>query len=402
MPQTTVTNFFDTTPKTAHLFQMNANLFAENAVRSQNEQQLYIAWQQSEKEKQQMQITINSLHDQLRSIKLEIDKLKSNQIPIETFSQDESFEPNDTELADDTEWVRIQNSKKKRKRCENKSSTQSATNTNKTYKLISQTETKPKITCKPPPIMVTSLNNIEELTSHITEVIGDEDYQTILMNNNTLKVNVTSENAYRVVTKALKSKNVSWYSFENKQNRDIRVMIKNLHHTFQPINIIQSLKDQGFDVLNATPKLRWKTKEPLDMFLVLFHKDTDINKIYNLKTICKANVTVEPIKGNKLLPQCKICQSFGHTKNYCNKAPKCVKCAGAHLTSECRKPDTIQPKCCHCGKNHPANYRGCEVIKELQKLRDNQNKSKQLKTNSVIRTQTNINDNNINEPKKNR
>jgi type II secretory pathway component PulF len=40
----------------------------------------------------------------------------------------------------------------------------------------------------------------------------------------------------------------------------------------------------------------------------------------------------------------------------------------------------------HCGKNHPASYRGCEVIKALQKLRDNRNKPKQqTKTKKIVR-----------------
>jgi hypothetical protein len=105
------------------------------------------------------------------------------------------------------------------------------------------------------------------------------------------------------------------------------------------------------------------------MFIVSLHPNTNTNKIFNIKSICKAVVTAEPIRTNKLIPQCKMCQSFHHTRNYCNKAPKCVKCAGPHLTSECDKPLTAQPKCCHCGKNHPASYRGYEVIKALQKLK---------------------------------
>jgi hypothetical protein len=48
------------------------------------------------------------------------------------------------------------------------------------------------------------------------------------------------------------------------------------------------------------------------MFTVSFHGNTDINKIFNIKTICRAAVTDEPIRTNKLIPQCKICQSFGH------------------------------------------------------------------------------------------
>ena len=64
-------------------------------------------------------------------------------------------------------------------------------------------------------------------------------------------------------------------------------------------------------------------------------------------------------------------------KNYCNKEPRCVKCARHHHTIHCNKPENVQPKCCHCGKNHPASYRRCEVIKELQRLKDSKYKSKQ-------------------------
>lgn len=59
-----------------------------------------------------------------------------------------------------------------------------------------------------------------------------------------------------------------------------------------------------------------------------------------------------------------------HTKNYCCKPPKCVKCAGDHETIKCTKQDNELPKCCNCGQNHPASYRGCQVAKDLQKLRN--------------------------------
>jgi hypothetical protein len=77
------------------------------------------------------------------------------------------------------------------------------------------------------------------------------------------------------------------------------------------------------------------------MFIVSFHRNTD-----------KQNVHM---------------RSLGQKRKYYNKAPKCVKCAGPHLISGCDKPLLAQPKCCNCGKNHPANYRGCD-IKTYQNL----------------------------------
>jgi multidrug resistance efflux pump len=75
--------FLPSTPNEAHLHQINNNLLAENTARTQNEQQLYSAWQQCEMDKKQMPTTIHSLKEQLKTMKLEIEKLKLNQKPSE-------------------------------------------------------------------------------------------------------------------------------------------------------------------------------------------------------------------------------------------------------------------------------------------------------------------------------
>lgn len=58
---------------------------------------------------------------------------------------------------------------------------------------------------------------------------------------------------------------------------------------------------------------------------------------------------------------------YGHTKTYCRKTFRCVKCAGQHETKECtRKTRDDKVKCVNCNGDHPANYRGCLVHKQLQ------------------------------------
>jgi hypothetical protein len=49
------------------------------------------------------------------------------------------------------------------------------------------------------------------------------------------------------------------------------------------------------------------------MFIVSFHRNKDTKKIINIKTICRAAVTVQSIRSNKLIPLCEKRQSFGHT-----------------------------------------------------------------------------------------
>jgi hypothetical protein len=135
------------------------------------------------------------------------------------------------------------------------------------------------------------------------------------MNNCITKVIISSDYAYRTLRNSLKTKNILWFSYENKQNRDIKVMIKNLYHSYQPTNMLRSSNDQYLQAQNATLKIKWKIKAPLDMFIISFHRNTDINKSLNIKTICRAAVTGELIRSNKLIPQYKIFESFCHTRN---------------------------------------------------------------------------------------
>jgi RNase P subunit RPR2 len=91
--------------------------------------------------------------------------------------------------------------------------------------------------------MITGIENNEDLTSIIKQVIGDEHCQTKLMNNGITKVKVSSNYSYRIITNCLKTNHIPWFSYEKKQNRDIKVMIKNLHHFYQLANILHSLND---------------------------------------------------------------------------------------------------------------------------------------------------------------
>ena len=106
------------------------------------------------------------------------------------------------------------------------------------------------------------------------------------------------------------------------------------------------------------------------MFLVSFDATENLKKMYEIKTILNTVVKIEPPKHSKWIPQCKTCQGFNHTINYCARPPRCVKCAGKHKKEECSKTQSEKPKCVNCGDDHPANYRGCLVAKELQKLRN--------------------------------
>jgi len=83
-------------------------------------------------------------------------------------------------------------------------------------------------------------------------------------------------------------------------------------------------------------------------------------------------VSVERPLRSSDAPQCHRCQQFGHTKNYCRRPFACVKCAGTHPSTECKKDKNADPKCVNCEGRHTANYRGCQVFKDACKLKEPQ------------------------------
>jgi hypothetical protein len=121
----------------------------------------------------------------------------------------------DGDLAEDTKWVQVQNSRKKRKFAEVKSPEQSTENKDKATSIASHSQT--KRSNKPPPIMITGIEIHEDLTSIIKQAIGDEHYQTKLMNNGITKVNVSRDYSYRILSNSLKTNHITWFCNENKQ-----------------------------------------------------------------------------------------------------------------------------------------------------------------------------------------
>ena len=104
--------------------------------------------------------------------------------------------------------------------------------------------------------------------------------------------------------------------------------------------------------------------------MISFDHNENIQKIFAITHIKSTKVKIEAMrKPKERLIQCKKCQRFGHTKSFCNREAKCVKCAGNHLSFECKMEKKQPPKCSNCHESHTANYRGCMVAKELQKRR---------------------------------
>ncbi|VVC35233.1 Pre-C2HC domain,Zinc finger, CCHC-type, partial [Cinara cedri] len=177
--------------------------------------------------------------------------------------------------------------------------------------------------------------------------------------------------SYRKTLKFLKEKKVNFHTNQLKGDKSYRVVIRHLHHSTPVDTIKEELNSKGFTVRNIINVLHYQTKKPLPIFFVDLEPSPSNKDIFTIDTLVYTKIKIEEPRSRRNLIQCTRCQSYGHTQAYCNHQPRCVKCGDNHLSSECKKVKDSPATCALCTQPHPANYRGCQVHKILQKYNRN-------------------------------
>ncbi|KAL4107354.1 hypothetical protein QTP88_017713 [Uroleucon formosanum] len=203
-----------------------------------------------------------------------------------------------------------------------------------------------KITHLPPPIMVKGVLDFVSLRAELIDLVGPKNF-TFKSSINNLKIQTKNPETYRAIIHFLQEEEADFHTFQMQEHKAYRIVIRNLHPTTNTAEIRTALEEIGYQI---------KIEEP--------YKRRDI-------------------------VQCLNCQEYGHTKTYCSHTPRCVRCAEHHPTSTCQKPRNLPAKCALCQGEHPANYKGCQIHKELQKLRNLNSRSNQpTSTNNQFNPKT--------------
>lgn len=339
-------------------------------------------------ENKSLQARIIQIEELCRNLKQEIVSLKAENMKLRnnrgnTPSKQTEYFTDEEDLSRETDWILKKNKRVHKKR--KAESSPEILNEPLEDKIEGDVKKTSKRESKPPPVIISNLANYNVINKALES--KNLKFKANIMNNKQVKINVETDNEYRELTKWLNEAKIEWHTYENKQNRPIRVMVRGLHPTCDPKDIMVELANKGFDVLDVVNKIKkYKNEEGkeyitrLPLFMMTFNNMEEIKKIYEIQFLHNLRVKIEPLKSGRLIPQCKRCQSFGHTQKFCQRKPMCVKCAEPHLTADCKKAINTQPKCSNCKKDHPANYRGCVIAKELQKRRNLNRKQKEEQT----------------------
>lgn len=177
----------------------------------------------------------------------------------------------------------------------------------------------------------------------------------------------------------------------NKEHKSFKEILKNMHPTIDIKELTEEIEKENYKVVRLSNISRTKSdsgkniKIPSSTFFVELEQRENNKEIYKIKQLLHMMVTFEQPCTKRDIAQCMRCQKYGHTKNYCYRNLKCVKCAGDHLTVKCkwkdRRKDVI---CCNCNGNHPASYKGCVLRKQLQQKLYPQLQEKDL-CNKILR-----------------
>ncbi|KAI4475989.1 hypothetical protein M0802_014962 [Mischocyttarus mexicanus] len=244
-----------------------------------------------------------------------------------------------------------------------------------------------------PPIYIENVLDIQSLTKCLNNAIKKENY-THKISNNQVRVLPADADSYRIITKTLKSLNACFHTYQLKEERSFRVVLRNIHHYVDLNDLKGELMELGHEIVNISNIHHRATQNPLSMFFIDLKPKLNNNMVYNINKLNSTIVEIRPPRKKKEITQCKRCQRYGHTRKYCNRNFQCVKCSGQHSTADCRKSINTPPTRFLCGANHTVNYKGCPRYKEMYKktfptprIRKNVNIQANLQANSVVNTQ---------------
>lgn len=251
----------------------------------------------------------------------------------------------------------------------------------------------------PPPIFVPGIINMQPLKNLLEQVISQKDYTLKTINRDTIKIMPTNLEVHKAAVDILKKEKVEFHTYQPKQHRAYRVVLRNAHYSVDQTMLSQEIEGYGHTVRNVWNIRDKTTGRPLSIFFIDLEPADNNIKIYDITYLQNMKIQFEPpYQKRNNIPQCKRCQGYFHTKRYCEHKPRCVKCGRLHNTEECKLPRSEPPKCVHCGEGHPANYKGCKVYQDIIKSRRQLNHP--LSTNN--RTENNQTNNRTTTDKENR
>lgn len=182
-----------------------------------------------------------------------------------------------------------------------------------------------------------------KLMNELKKGIGDILHASILQNGMILITCKSETQAFKIKTVLGKGVEV----FKPQTNSEVKGVMYNVPVDISEQEIMTSLK--GGNVV-AVKRMGKNENGRGTIPTLLSFKDNVLPKRVMLGFM---SYSVKEYERTPL--RCFKCQRFGHVAAVCNGKRRCRRCSKEHDGKECTEP----VKCCNCGGEHPASFRGC-------------------------------------------
>ncbi|KAL4136449.1 hypothetical protein QTP88_007997 [Uroleucon formosanum] len=151
--------------------------------------------------------------------------------------------------------------------------------------------------------------------------------------------------AYRTLVHYLRNEEAEFHTFQLKEDKPMRIVIRNLHLSTSTEMIKNELEHRLYEVRQVTQVI---SKIPLPLFFVDLEPTDHSKEIFKLESILHTKIKIEEPHKPKIISQCQNCQAYGHTKAYCGYSPRCVRCGDDHSSSACPNSRQDPMRCAFC------------------------------------------------------
>lgn len=216
-----------------------------------------------------------------------------------------------------------------------------------------------------PPIVIDNFTRSVATSMKNIQAIATEPLKIYSRNNKTY-IHANNQADHVSIVAAFEGEKMQFHTFTPQGEKALRYVIKGLPreitvdeikedlHQLQPIRVVQITR------ANKETFIR----ESLPLFMVEFPPATNPAEVTSITSVCSVIIKWDLYRRPKGPTQCSRCQQLGHGTRNCQRNPRCVKCAGDHLTSICTRQRGCldPPKCANCSGPHTANFKGCEYF----------------------------------------
>ena len=224
-----------------------------------------------------------------------------------------------SQLNNKNDWQQIRRTKRKRPINSHPPAQPPQTEIRNRYNMLMEDESYPEASepfQRPPiPNIYPRVLSYKDMINSITEVDEEEQFFTKSLANNFIKISSITPATYRAIIKHFKEKNINCPTYQLKEERAYRVVLKHLHHTTDTEDIKKELLELSHVVRNTINVRHRQTKEPLNLFYIDLEPAKNNKDIYSPTAIQNKIIYFEPPRTSKHhIPQCTRCQQYGHTQ----------------------------------------------------------------------------------------